>query len=298
MVDLIGQPFHRAPTCQRAIHLKMQPVLADASGWDHNVGRGCLCQLAARVVAKHDLRLVSVVALPGGQNRDSSWRENQSGMKWNVVSGLYGRLEWTSRFFASPVWESVVETKKILFISGSLGLGHIVRDLAIAQAFRVTMPGVEISWLASRPASRLLKEAGERLLPEAELLADESACAESVADDGFRLNLYRLLTKLVKHSNLNVYKQALDADGFDVVVADEAYELWVALAQRRLQLHVPFVMIFDFLGVVPMTWNPLERIASFIVNFGWVQSMKLFDDDARANSPPAALSFFSSRGTL
>jgi predicted glycosyltransferase len=39
---------------------------------------------------------------------------------------------------------------KILFISGSVGLGHGTRDLAIAGELRKCIPGVEIDWLANR----------------------------------------------------------------------------------------------------------------------------------------------------
>jgi spore coat polysaccharide biosynthesis predicted glycosyltransferase SpsG len=55
---------------------------------------------------------------------------------------------------------------KVLFISGSIGLGHVMRDLAIARAMRECCPGIEIVWLAALPASQVVEEYGERLLPE------------------------------------------------------------------------------------------------------------------------------------
>ncbi len=53
--------------------------------------------------------------------------------------------------------------KKILFISGSLGLGHIARDLTIAKELRRINPEIEISWLAVHPATLLLKEQSSEL---------------------------------------------------------------------------------------------------------------------------------------
>jgi len=50
--------------------------------------------------------------------------------------------------------------KKVLFISGSLGLGHASRDLAIARELRRLDPEMGIAWLAAPPASSILKEAG------------------------------------------------------------------------------------------------------------------------------------------
>ena len=68
--------------------------------------------------------------------------------------------------------------KNILFISGSLGLGHIVRDLALAGELRRQIPEEKISWLAAHPANLLLKEAGEEILPDADLYADDNIPAD------------------------------------------------------------------------------------------------------------------------
>jgi predicted glycosyltransferase len=40
---------------------------------------------------------------------------------------------------------------RVLYISGSIGLGHARRDLAIARELRRLDPGVEIAWLAGEP---------------------------------------------------------------------------------------------------------------------------------------------------
>jgi len=54
--------------------------------------------------------------------------------------------------------------KKVLFISGSLGLGHVVRDLAIAGELRRNSPEIEILWLASHPVDEYLKAHGEKMV--------------------------------------------------------------------------------------------------------------------------------------
>ena len=53
-----------------------------------------------------------------------------------------------------------MSTTKILFMSGSIGLGHITRDLAIARELRRRHGDVELSWLAASPADRVITEAG------------------------------------------------------------------------------------------------------------------------------------------
>jgi hypothetical protein len=72
-------------------------------------------------------------------------------------------------------------TRHVLFISGSIGLGHVTRDLAIAAALRERRPEVHIVWLAGHPAQQALRAAGEELLPECGRYADETAFVEAIA---------------------------------------------------------------------------------------------------------------------
>ncbi len=67
--------------------------------------------------------------------------------------------------------------KRVLFISASIGLGHVTRDIAIANEIRSLRSDVEIHWLAGHPANLLLEESGERLLPEASEYLDENLIA-------------------------------------------------------------------------------------------------------------------------
>ncbi len=77
---------------------------------------------------------------------------------------------------------------KVLYVSGSLGLGHVTRDLAIAAEMRRMCPEVDIVWIAGSPASEVLEAAGERLVPEQVKYRGETDLAEAVACDG-RLSL-------------------------------------------------------------------------------------------------------------
>jgi spore coat polysaccharide biosynthesis predicted glycosyltransferase SpsG len=74
-----------------------------------------------------------------------------------------------------------VKIRKILFVSGSIGLGHVGRDLEIAEALRKLCTDVEISWMAEPPASEVLQKAGEKLLPEASQLSSGNAELEQLA---------------------------------------------------------------------------------------------------------------------
>jgi hypothetical protein len=167
--------------------------------------------------------------------------------------------------------------KRILYISGSLGLGHITRDLAIAKQLRRQYPEVELSWLAAHPASLLLKEAGEKLLPEADLYADDNIPAESAAK-GFGLNLLKYTSNARRDwaHNVEVFKQVTSREQFDVVIGDETYEIEIALAKKQVLIEAPFVMIYDFVGCDSVTKNPVEKLGVYMWNTMWVQWNRLF----------------------
>ncbi len=163
-------------------------------------------------------------------------------------------------------------TKKILYVSGSIGLGHVTRDLAIAGQLRRQCPEVELSWLASHPATLLLKETGEKLLPEADLYANVNIHAENAAK-GFGMNVLKYAfneSKTLFH-NIKIFKQIICRENFDVVISDEAYELTVGLALKLLRLGAPFVMIYDFLGLESTTNNPIEKLGVYVSNRIWAK---------------------------
>lgn len=93
--------------------------------------------------------------------------------------------------------------KQILYVSGSLGLGHITRDQAIANELRKQNNDIEISWLAAHPATKLIEEAGEHILTEADQYSNDNIPAEQAAK-GYQLNLLKYLTKASKAWKNNV----------------------------------------------------------------------------------------------
>jgi UDP:flavonoid glycosyltransferase YjiC (YdhE family) len=140
--------------------------------------------------------------------------------------------------------------KKILFISGSIGLGHVTRDLAIARELRTRNPQIEISWLAANPASSVLEQAGERVLPEANQYADENMYAENAAN-GARLNILKYLLSAREgwSANAALYKRVVSEGYYDLIIADEAYEIVIAWGENSDSRRIPFVMIYDFVGL-------------------------------------------------
>ncbi len=161
-------------------------------------------------------------------------------------------------------------SKRILFVSGSLGLGHIGRDLAIARELRRQNEDLSIDWLAASPADRVLRDAGENLLPDSGDLGDENAVAESHADGGgLSLLRYLLGARDNWRQNVSVVQRVAAGGDYDLLVGDETYELIIAYKQGKARKPLPFVMIYDFIGMDAVGWNPLERLGTYLWNRSW-----------------------------
>ncbi len=165
---------------------------------------------------------------------------------------------------------------RILFISGSFGLGHVTRDLAIARALRALSPGIEIVWLAGEPARSTLREAGQELHASADRYRSDSDPADRAATTG-GLNVFRYLLRARAHwaENVGVVEDVVRVDRFDALVGDETYEISAALIRGRLALPMPYVVILDFIGLDATTANPLERLGTSLWNRLWVGDRKI-----------------------
>ncbi|HVV72578.1 MAG TPA: hypothetical protein VHI52_13945, partial [Verrucomicrobiae bacterium] len=183
---------------------------------------------------------------------------------------------------------------RVLFISGSIGLGHVTRDMAIAEALRRLLPGLDLRWLASDPAKRALKAEGELLVPEAEAYSGETDLAEDLAS-GFSLRMtnpiqwFRFpfvlsrIRDLMRHQrgNLAVFRSLFQKGRFDLVIADEAYDLCVAVIRDQTLKPARLGVIFDFVGLDTASRNPLEWAAVQLTNWYSVRLIRrlprLFD---------------------
>ena len=162
--------------------------------------------------------------------------------------------------------------KRVLFISGSLGLGHIGRDLEIAKKLLKSDPEIQISWLADYPATLVLKEAGEKLLPEAELITHGNKKLES-NDKNHQANLTRWVMNMRKDwsENAKLVIEIIHRENFDLVIGDETYDLVIELLKDPKLKQFPFVIIYDFLGLDRVTNNPIDVITTYYTNRLWTK---------------------------
>ncbi len=174
---------------------------------------------------------------------------------------------------------------RALYISGSIGLGHVSKDLAITRELRRARPDIEILWLAGHPASEILRVAGENVIPESERWIGASEIAERCTHHG-RLNLVRYVYRSLPSwlSNARLFSAVVKTYDIDVAIGNEAYEVDIPLVLRILQMRVPFVMIFDFVGTEATTSNPFDHLGAYILNAMWALDGRVY-----AGNPHSAI---------
>src|SRR5690606_22982749 len=118
-------------------------------------------------------------------------------------------------------------TKRALFVSSPIGLGHAQRDVAIAKELRALVPEIEIDWLAQHPVTRVLEANGERIHPASAHLAGESPHIESWMGAEHELDVFEAIRDMdeILLANFHVFHDVASEGHYDVWVGDEAWEV-------------------------------------------------------------------------
>ena len=143
--------------------------------------------------------------------------------------------------------------RRALYVSSPIGLGHVRRDIAIADELRALQPDLEIDWLAQHPITEPLAERAERVHPASRFLANESAHIESEAGehDLHVFQAYRRMDEILL-ANFMVFHDLVTEEQFDLVVADEGWDLDYFLHENPELKRSPFAWLTDFVGWLPM----------------------------------------------
>jgi pimeloyl-ACP methyl ester carboxylesterase/predicted glycosyltransferase len=142
---------------------------------------------------------------------------------------------------------------RALYISSPIGLGHALRDVAIAKELRNLVPGLQVDWLAQDPVTRVLEAEGERIHPASEHLANEShhiEC-ESAEHDLHCFQALRSMDEILL-SNFMLFDDVVRDQRYDLWVGDEAWELDYYLHENPGLKRAPYVWLSDFIGALPM----------------------------------------------
>jgi len=147
-------------------------------------------------------------------------------------------------------------TKKVLYLSSPIGLGHGRRDIAVARELRKLRPGLQVDWLAQDPVTRLLEANGEKVHPLSARLASESRHIELESGE-HDLNAFQALRRMdeVLIANFMTFQDAVDSDRYDLVIADEAWDVDYYWHEHPELKKAGLAWLTDFVGFVPMPGN-------------------------------------------
>ena len=161
---------------------------------------------------------------------------------------------------AKSTAKPVGRAKRALYLSSPIGLGHARRDLAIARELRKLHPDLEVDWLAQDPVTRLLQSAGERIHPVSPRLASESRHIELESGE-HDLNAFQAIRRMdeVLIANFMIFQDAVDEGGYDLVIADEAWDVDHYWHEHPELKKEKLAWLTDFVGWVPMPANGPEE---------------------------------------
>lgn len=143
--------------------------------------------------------------------------------------------------------------KRALFVSSPIGLGHALRDVAIAKELRKLVPDLQIDWLAQDPVTRVLEAEGERVHPASRFLVSESAHieSESAEHDLHCFQAYRDMDEILV-ANFMVFHEVVNETDYDLWIADEGWDIDHFLHEHPELKRANYAWLTDFVGFLPM----------------------------------------------
>jgi len=143
--------------------------------------------------------------------------------------------------------------RRALYLSSPIGLGHARRDVAVAAELRALHPDLQVDWLAQHPVTSVLEEQGERIHPASAHLAIESAHVEAESGE-HDLHAFQAIRRMdsILVNNFMVFSDVVDEGHYDLVVADEAWDVDYFLHENPELKRFGFAWMTDFVGWLPM----------------------------------------------
>jgi len=132
----------------------------------------------------------------------------------------------------------------------------------------VLEPDLEIQWLAQDPVTRVLEARGETVHPASGLLAGESAHVESEAGE-HDLHVFQAWRNMdeILLANFMVLHDVLEAEPYDLVIGDEAWETDYYFHENPELKRTAFAWLTDFVGWLPMDGDPTSPEARLAADY-------------------------------
>ncbi|HVL85513.1 MAG TPA: alpha/beta fold hydrolase [Pseudonocardia sp.] len=168
--------------------------------------------------------------------------------------------------------------RRALYVCSPIGLGHVRRDLAIADALRARHPDLVIDWLTQHPVTRVLAERGERVHPASAWLASESAHVESEAGE-HDLNAFQAVRRMdeILVANFMVFHDLVEAEPYDLWIVDEGWDVDHFLFDNPELKRTAYAWLTDFVGWLPLPeGGPAEAALTADWNAERVERMRRY----------------------
>jgi pimeloyl-ACP methyl ester carboxylesterase/predicted glycosyltransferase len=148
---------------------------------------------------------------------------------------------------------ALARTKRALFVSSPIGLGHAWRDVVIADELRRQVPGLEIHWLGQEPVTTVLRERGERIHPASAELASEAVHIDREAGE-HDLHAFQAIRRMdeILCANFMLFHDVARDEFYDLWIGDEAWELDHFLHENPELKTSSYAWLTDFVGFLPM----------------------------------------------
>ncbi|GAA4678843.1 hypothetical protein GCM10023215_09770 [Pseudonocardia yuanmonensis] len=197
-------------------------------------------------------------------------------IRTNLVISRFVERVAAGRANAPIAWTRArSRARRALFVSSPIGLGHVGRDLAIADELRRQRPDVEIDWLTQEPATRVLRDRAERVHPASKWLASESGHFESEAGE-HDLHAFQALRRMdeIMVANFHVFHDLVSAESYDLWAVDEGWDIDHFLFDNPELKCAAYAWLTDFVGMLPITdGGAAERALTADVNGERVERM-------------------------
>jgi pimeloyl-ACP methyl ester carboxylesterase/UDP:flavonoid glycosyltransferase YjiC (YdhE family) len=170
---------------------------------------------------------------------------------------------------SSTPWLFARERKRrALWVCSPIGLGHVLRDLAIARSLRERVPDLEIEWLAQSPVSDVVRAHGEVVHPASDELSSESTHWESEAErhDLHAFYAFRRMDEILC-ANYMLFDDVVRETPYDLWVGDEAWEVDHFLHENPERKIAPYVFMTDVVGFLPVDPEGDRREAELVADY-------------------------------
>jgi pimeloyl-ACP methyl ester carboxylesterase/UDP:flavonoid glycosyltransferase YjiC (YdhE family) len=158
--------------------------------------------------------------------------------------------------------------RRALWVCSPIGLGHVLRDVAIAHALRETVGDLEIHWLAQPPVTAVLEAEGEIVHPASVELASESAHWESEASshDLHAFYAFRRMDEILC-ANYMLFDDVVRETPYDLWVGDESWDVDHFLHENPERKIAPYAFLTDVIGFLPVDPDGDPREADLCADY-------------------------------